>query len=261
MSILTSASFYTARLRVTPSPATLSETFAILSELKQFGTIATFVQDVTTQQSASSDPDQANANGKPYSIVYTTLAPRLQTIRVESAKDHSKSSLNFNVSANAVYPNPRDLDPYNVRGLLQRKPRPEAVTFACTLTLEQETKPHPGADILGYTEHSGPFSVDRDDGYAWVLAKSNTPAGLIAGLLPRTNKTVKASNAEGKEEPAQTTTTELNPAQKEYMISENTPLATFSLSDLYKQTLKKEAKDPAKNFVQYKKLRTKHKLL
>lgn len=80
-------------------------------------------------------------------------------------------------------PNPRDLDPFNIRGLQDRKPFPEPKTFTCRLENipEDEARAY-GEQIKKDNPYHGSFKVAYQDWLQDVYGETGAPPGVKQGL-------------------------------------------------------------------------------
>jgi hypothetical protein len=217
---------YAARLNVKPCPSTLSETFAILLRLKEFGVVNTFYQIQRARKRPTDNQDLHQDGENNYSVTYTSLSSF-------ETKELLREELEFGVAANFDHPDPRDLDPYNIRGLLERKPQPKLQIFKCKLIPGQEQDDTKIRDKCEEPNpYQGRFLVDRHSIFDEILAKSNTPPALIDGLLPIVEGKLKRnprsnSGLDNSAKDSNTYDTPIKPA--------SVHLADFSLSRMYKK--------------------------
>lgn len=204
-------------VRVTPSPTTLAESSAVFRKLKDYGQVRSFIKAPAYLKHAGS------------SLYYAVIANTSPTLH---------SSLKFNVPVYHDLRDPKDEDPFNIRGLQDRKPYPEPVTFVCTL--EQIDDQDRRKQIENALKVQNPYTEEfrtaqeKDDDLQSVLRDTKAPLPAIRGLgrlatlvEGRMTSRVAAEQQAGKRQPRRSTTEE--PSQEQILeVSESTSKASTS---------------------------------
>ncbi|OAP64403.1 hypothetical protein AYL99_00375 [Fonsecaea erecta] len=147
----------TARLVISPAPATLGESTAILKKLQSLGPVLSFK---TCRPSIASSAERLDVE-----IVFSSRAT------LEKAQHASP----FTVKVNYQLPDARLQDPYNVRNLQSRRqPQPKSMT--CLVHLND------GCELPGQNILSDGFSPSLDTRLYQSLADLNPPPSIAAGL-------------------------------------------------------------------------------
>jgi len=112
--------------------------------------------------------DATNSGGS--ATYYTTFAhepPRLKW--------------KFEVPVYHDVPDPKEEDPYNIRGLQDRKPYPTPRTFICALeSAEQVGSEYKNSPLSN--QYHGHFRVAKSDWFQEVLAETGAPPGIQHSL-------------------------------------------------------------------------------
>lgn len=162
------SSKFAAWLRVTPPPTTLAESSAIYKHLKSQGRGRASVFIRAKADANASDKEKAkNANIATYYTVFSHQPPNSPTI--------------FDVPVYHNLPAPRDQDPFNIRGLQDRKPFPPPKTFACWLETAGEDDSY-GEQIKRDNPYHGSFKVAPQDWLQDVYGETGAPPGVKQGL-------------------------------------------------------------------------------
>lgn len=154
---------FKAWLRVSPSPTTLTESSAIFKQLKSQGQIQAFRQAL---KSESTSRPSAESNSR---LFYTTFAHEPL---------HLRKSFDVTVYHDLV--DPKEADPYNIRGLQNRKPFPAPKTFSCILEkVEEETSRAGRQDNNPWHRE---FRSEKNHWFQTVLEETGAPPGIARGL-------------------------------------------------------------------------------
>lgn len=136
------ASKFAAWLRVKPAPTTVNVSNAVFKHLKKQGRLITFIRKPTS-------PEQDEA------YYYTVFAHEPPSLITE-----------FAVSVYHDLQKPEDADPFNIRGLRDRKPNPDPLELQCKLEpvpkqeMEREAEwinqqsPYRGSYFIDYKNQS-----------------------------------------------------------------------------------------------------------
>ncbi|KIX07301.1 uncharacterized protein Z518_01954 [Rhinocladiella mackenziei CBS 650.93] len=155
----------TARIFISPPPATLGESTAVLKTLQSFGPVTSFTK--ATPERARTDPSTGPAKQQEVDVVFTCL----DTVR--KACDASP----FMVKVNFHLPDPQIEDPYNVRNLQSRK-QPQPKTMTCQVKVQDEAEhPHSGQNIL-----SSGFSPSNKTRLYQSILDADSPPAITDGL-------------------------------------------------------------------------------
>ena len=163
-------------LRVTPPPTTLAESSAIFNSLKSQGRVTHFIKHAR--------PKHHTEKSTTYYTVFSREPPSLKPV--------------FEVPVYHNLPSPRDLDPFNIRGLQDRKPLPAPKTFICRIEALQDNEKTVGDEIKKANPYYGSFKVQEQDWLQTVYAETGAPPGVKEGLgLPdeRTDEEIAAAKA------------------------------------------------------------------
>ena len=132
-----------ARLLVTPAPTTLSDSLCILKRLQRFGPVSTFLNPryvpALSQNSKETDSNTA-----------TLLAIFASCDSLNTAMHATPLTIETGLDA----PDPREEDPYNVRGLRDRIPI-LSKTFKCIVLRDTDPESH-------HTANSGRHHHGKD---------------------------------------------------------------------------------------------------
>ncbi|KAJ9653081.1 hypothetical protein H2198_007695 [Neophaeococcomyces mojaviensis] len=159
------SSKFRAWLHVTPCPRTLAESSAIFKHLKSQGRVSAFIR---ATQTATGSESPSNGGSTTYYTIFSHEPPHLRT--------------SYNVPVYHDVSNPRDEDPYNIRGLQDRKPFPPPRIFTCTLESVDQNTALLDEKICLNNPYHGPFRVEKNDWFQEVLGEIGAPAGLQQGL-------------------------------------------------------------------------------
>lgn len=153
-----------ALLRVRPKPKTLAESSAIFKRLKTKARISSFLRF-------------------PASDTKTSTCFYLAFSRQSTDFDASKP-LEVLVYHNQL--DPRDEDPFNIRGLQDRKPLPKPATFHCSVEALTERE---AEDIRRQIQRQNPFHgsftterKEKDDWLQMVMRETGAPNVIVRGL-------------------------------------------------------------------------------
>lgn len=151
-------------VRVTPPPKTLAESSAVFKRLKEYGRVTSFARG----------PSQFRRNDS--SLYYAVLAnpsPKLNR------------PLTFDVPIYHNQRDPKDEDPFNIRGLQDRKPWPEACTLTCNVEQIDEDQ---RTQVEDYLKSKNPYAcqfhtvAEKYDRLQAVLRDTKAPLPVINGL-------------------------------------------------------------------------------
>lgn len=121
---------FAALIRVRPAPTTIAASSAVLKHLKKQGRIITFIRK----------PEQQVQNDEAcYYTIFSHEPPSLST--------------EFAVSVYHDLPTPRDVDPFNIRGMLNRKPNPDPIELQCKLDVVPKQEMHQQKDWIDEQSH------------------------------------------------------------------------------------------------------------
>lgn len=152
-------------VRVTPSPRTIAESSAVFRKLKEYGQVTSFIKGPHYLERAHSQ------------LYYAVLANTSPTLN---------PPLKFDVPVYHGLQDPKDEDPYNIRGLQDRKPYPEPIKFACTV--EQIDDLERRKQVEDYLRLKNPYreefrtAWEADDDTQTVLRETKAPLPLLRGL-------------------------------------------------------------------------------
>ncbi|MBA7496218.1 hypothetical protein ES702_06817 [subsurface metagenome] len=151
------------RLRVTPSPTTLAESSAIYQALSKQGRVSVFARC-----KGPSHEQVTSTSSSTFFAIFSHEPPTLRT--------------SFEVPVYHGLPSARDEDPFNIRGLQDRKPMPASKSFSCVIEKlhQREVKSQEEAIIRGHPYH-GHFAVEKDGWLEDVLVQMNAPPGVARG--------------------------------------------------------------------------------
>lgn len=153
-------------LRVKPPPATLAESRAIFKHIQARGRVTAFTKTPRHEH----DDDSKTAS------YYTVFAHEPPSLRVK---------LQFDVPVYHDLPSLRDEDPFNIRGLQDRKPWPSPVNFTCTFERLNQNEVHAVEKQLSTDNpFHGSFKVKRaeDDWLQEVMSETGASPGIVKGL-------------------------------------------------------------------------------
>ena len=159
-----------ARVLVSPLPSTLSESKAILNTLQSFGPVSAFLNPRYVPGLKS----QPRA---------TFLAIYDETRALDKAR--AASPLSIDVGHNE--PDPKEVDPYNMRGLWDRK-RIEKRTFHCEVIEDEDVQAH--QPIVEENVYHGPFTIDKLPMSFQDLMRQHTPLQELADSFQKTKMTL-----------------------------------------------------------------------
>lgn len=175
-------------LRVTPSPTTLAESSAIYQALSKQGRLSVFAKckDLSIEQRTDSRDSTST-----FYAVFPHEPPTLRTT--------------FEVPVYHGLPSARDEDPFNIRGLQDRKPMPAPKTFSCVLekVRMKDIRLHEEA-IVKENPYHGHFAVEDEGCLEGVLTDLNAPPGVARGCairIPKTDTAVPSCESEIRDEP------------------------------------------------------------
>ena len=172
---------FAAWLRVVPPPTTISESSAILKHLKTQGhsqgqsqgnrqaqgRVKTFIRAKTGHPYKDKDKTSSSSDSATYYTTFT-YRPTPQTFSVPVHHNHTL---------------PHTLDPFNIRGLKDRKPHPQPTTFTCTL---EPASSHDAstyaAQIKKENPYHGSFRVAFSDWLQDVYGETGAPPGAKQAL-------------------------------------------------------------------------------
>lgn len=156
-------------LRVTPSPTTLAETSAVYQALSRQGRISVFAK------SKDLSYEQINDSRGSSSTFYAVFPHEPPTLRTT-----------FEVPVYHGLPSARDEDPFNIRGLQDRKPMPAPKIFSCVVekVRMKDIKFNEKAVVKGNPYH-GHFAVEDKGCLEGVLTDLNAPPGVARGCAIR----------------------------------------------------------------------------
>lgn len=176
-------------LRVTPPPTTLAESSAIYQALSRQGRISVFAK---CKDCSHEQVDDSRGSSSTFYAVFPHEPPTLRTT--------------FEVPVYHGLPSARDEDPFNIRGLQDRKPMPAPKTFSCVLEKVplKEIRSNEKAVVKGnpYNAH---FTVEEDGQIQGVLTDLNAPPGIARGCAIRTQGHDGAIAARGPEQQDEST--------------------------------------------------------
>lgn len=175
-------------VRVTPSPTTLAESSAVFRKLKDFGQVRSFIEAPSHLNSArmlragrlisaSAGKTTKSQDVAGSSLYYAVIANPSPTLN---------SSLTFDAPVYHDLRNPKDEDPFNIRGLQDRKPYPEPITFSCVL--EQINDQDRRNQIESLLKANNPYTEEfrtvqeQNDVLQSVLRDTKAPLPVIRGL-------------------------------------------------------------------------------
>ncbi|KAK5093690.1 hypothetical protein LTR70_005689 [Exophiala xenobiotica] len=169
-----SSSKFAAWLRVTPPPTSLAESSAIFKHLKTQGQgrVTTFIRAKAKEKAGQRDGDKNNDHLENTAAYYTVFSrpPSIQ-----------RMTTTFEVPVYHNLPSPRDQDPFNIRGLQDRKPYPPSKTFSCRLENVGENDTY-GEQIKQDNQYHGSFKVAYTDWLQEVYGETGAPPGVKQGL-------------------------------------------------------------------------------
>ncbi|OCT49759.1 hypothetical protein CLCR_07603 [Cladophialophora carrionii] len=151
------------RLVISPPPATLGESTAVLKRLQSFGHVASFTASPRLEMP---QPHRAAQNEQ---LEMTVLFSSRETL------ERAQTASPFTVRVNHHLPDPRVEDPYNVRNLQSRK-QPQPKTMVCRLDHQDAGLPS-GQNIL-----SAGFSPSVQTRLYQSLTDLSPPEGMAAAL-------------------------------------------------------------------------------
>lgn len=159
-----SSSKLAALLRVIPKPTTLAESSAIFKTLKTKAKLSSFLRFPTLDKESSAC----------FYIAFSRQSPDY---------DASKP-LEVPVYHNQL--DPRDEDPFNIRGLQDRKPSPKPLTFRCSVeALTERESEDIKAQIQKDNKFHGSFITarkEKDDWLQMVVRETGAPNVIVRGL-------------------------------------------------------------------------------
>jgi len=149
-----------AKVSVIPPPSTLAESAAVLRKLQSFGRVTAFAKCA-----GRGDREEV----QDFDVLFSS----------PEQVAHACRDSPFAVAVNHDLPNPADIDPYDVRGLQQRKqPRPASMT--CEVAAVGREWEKEGFARRGLLDAP---SSQKDKGRLYeVLLEAAAPQGLAAGL-------------------------------------------------------------------------------
>ena len=182
---------FAAWLRVAPAPTTISESSAILKHLKTQGYGQGQSQAQRQAQGRVKTFIRAKA-GHPYEDKDNTTSTSATYFTTFT---HRPTPQIFSVPVHHNHLSPHALDPFNIRGLKDRKPHPQPTTFTCTL---EPASSHDAstyaAQIKKENPYHGSFTVAFSDWLQDVYGETGAPPGVKQALG------VKLSETEAAEE-------------------------------------------------------------
>ena len=228
-----SSSKFAAWLRVTPPPTTLAESSAVLKHLKTHGQgrVTTFIRAKARPtekkgpaapaklKDAIKEPDKTRAARVDKILEDVTEATRGVEDELQDGKraedEDTSSALFYTVFSRSsplqqssvpfevpVYHNLRsfrDQDPFNIRGLQDRKPYPAPKTFTCHLEAADENDAY-SETIKRDNPYHGSFKVAYTDWLQEVYGETGAPAGIRQGLGHVLDEEMAAREAEAAAE-------------------------------------------------------------
>lgn len=246
---------FAAWLRVTPPPTTLAESSAIYKHLKTQGPglVTTFIKanakiGATGKADAVADSRPNDANGSPTVprdrdgdiVKYASTNGAGTDLETDTASyyavfTHSQalSSGPFSVPVYHNLPSPRDLDPFNIRGLQDRHPYPAPKTFTCHLSPAGQNDTY-GEQIKQDNQYHGSFKVAYTDWLQDVYHETGAPAGVKEGLGLALSEEEAAKEAERVAERRRNDPDPRSNPRKERKIKMN------SLMDAWFEAIRKE---------------------
>ena len=174
MSVLSAASLVgrQARIHIEPTPKTLSESTAILKALQAFGTLTTFINPRYVPTARSGQCSDSFA-------IYSEDSSLTKAI--------SAGPLSVEVGHDQV--DPREADPFNMRGLQGRK-LVERKTFKCSILVDEDESRH--KEIVEANPYHGPFKVDRYSSSVQDLIGQGAPLPQLADAVRGTTRDRKS---------------------------------------------------------------------
>lgn len=184
---------FAAWLRVTPSPVTLAESGAIYQALRAQGRINTFIKRNGTG-------DRIGGQQSPSSTYYAVFSREPPSLR-----------MTFDVPVYHSLSSARDEDPFNIRGLQDRKPMPTPKTFKCTLERAQpdEVKLQE-ENIRKHNPLYGPFKVEKNSWLRDVLVNSGATPAIANGCSIRISGGSSTDHSQGQRNNVDMTNPESN---------------------------------------------------
>lgn len=165
-----------ARLLVSPAPRTLTHSLSILQHLQAFGEVTSFLNPrYLPRQPGTSDC------GPTTNSTATILA-------IFSSPDALQNALKTPVTtvlSGHDYPDPKEEDPFNIRGLQDRIP-PTQQSFRVEISPDRDPDNH-HASLVKSNPFSGPFSLDRSAPVYADLKQSGAPLEGLCNI--RTSST------------------------------------------------------------------------
>ena len=165
MSVLSAASLVgrQARIHIEPTPQTLSESSAILKALQAFGTVATFINPRYVSAARSRQRSD-------FFAIYSE----------DSSLTKALSAAPLSVEVGQDQADPREADPFNIRGLQDRKPV-EQKTFKCSIFIDEDDSRHKA--LVEANPYHGPFQIDRHSSNIQDLMAQGAPLPQIADAV------------------------------------------------------------------------------
>lgn len=154
-----------ARLHVTPPPITLAETNAILKALQSFGPVSAFLSPLYVP----------GLRACPRSTFYAIF-------NESKALEKAKAASPITVQVGHDFADPKEVDPFNLRGLWDRK-QVERKTFHCAV--HGETDPYRHTRIVEENLYHMPFRLDRLAVSFHDLMKQSTPLPHFADCFQK----------------------------------------------------------------------------
>ncbi|KAK5047815.1 hypothetical protein LTR84_006480 [Exophiala bonariae] len=147
---------FVARLLVSPPTTSLSESTAVLKRIQSVGHPAAFSK-ITNPAAGKNDRHQE------FDLVYLSRQPLLRVCKLSPVT----------IQVNQNFPDPTIQDPYNVRGLQDRK-QPPPKTFTCHIDVRDDGYTYSGQNLL-----SKSFAPSNLSSLYQALQESQAPKTLI----------------------------------------------------------------------------------
>lgn len=183
---------FAAWLRVTPSPTTLAESSAVFKHLKTQGQgrVTIFIRAKAKEKAGRRDGSKESDEHENTAAYYTVFSRAPSTQRMTTT---------FEVPVYHDLSSPRDQDPFNIRGLQDRKPNPPPKTFSCRLENVSENGTYE-EQIKQDNPYHGSFKVAYTDWLQEVYGETGAPPGVKQGLGLVLNEEDAALEAEAAAE-------------------------------------------------------------
>lgn len=182
---------FAAWLHVTPSPTTLAESSAVYQALSKHGRISAFIRSTTARRAQEEDSNGTST----FYTVFPHEPPGLQRT--------------FQVPVYHDLPIARDEDPFNIRGLQNRKPMPAPKTFTCLMEVADRSEVKSQEEAMTRENpYHGHFKVQKNDWLWEALSETNAPPGVPKGCATRILEDVNnidafTNSSEGVTRPAE----------------------------------------------------------